>query len=66
MASRKALQQENIMLCEIIQRVRVELEQYYAQMKLMDLENGQLHQKAFIKDKRKAARSNLPLVRHAT
>jgi PHD/YefM family antitoxin component YafN of YafNO toxin-antitoxin module len=47
------------MLCKIIQRVRVELEQDYTQMKLMDLENEQLHQKAFAKDKRKAARSKL-------
>ena len=30
------------------------LEQDYAQMKLMDLENKRLHQKAFSKDQRKA------------
>lgn len=38
------------MLQEIIGQVRVELEQDYTQMKLMDLENEQLHQKAFAKD----------------
>ena len=39
------------MLHEIIRRVGVELEQDYAQMKLMDLENEWLCQKAFAKDK---------------
>jgi hypothetical protein len=58
-ASRKALRQDNIMLREIIQRVGVELEQDYAQMKLMDLENERLRQKAFAKDQQKAARSKL-------
>jgi hypothetical protein len=58
-ASRKVLRQENIMLREIIRRVGVELEQDYAQMKLMDLENERLRQKAFAKDKRKAAKRKL-------
>jgi hypothetical protein len=58
-ASRKALRQENIMLREIIGRVGVELEQDYAQMKLMDLENERLRQKAFAKDQRKAAKRKL-------
>jgi len=47
------------MLCEIIERVRVELEQDYTQMKLMDLENEWLCQKASAKDKQKAARRKL-------
>jgi hypothetical protein len=44
------------------------LEQDYAQMKLMDLENERLHQKAFGKDKRKAAKNKLASgqVRHMT
>ena len=37
----------------------MELEQDYAQMKLMDLENEQLHQKAFTKDQQKAVRKKL-------
>ena len=37
----------------------VELKQDYAQMKLMDLENEWLCQKAFAKDKQKAARRKL-------
>lgn len=47
------------MLCEIIEKVGVELEQDYAQMKLMDSENEQLCQKAFSKDQQKAARKKL-------
>jgi len=35
------------------------LEQDYAQMKLMNLENEQLHQKAFGKDQQKATRKKL-------
>ena len=37
----------------------MELEQNYAQMKLMDLENENLHQKAFAKDQQKAAKKRL-------
>ena len=58
-SSRRALREENAMLREVIERVGVELEQDYAQMKLMDLENKQLRQKAFAKDQRKAAKGKL-------
>jgi hypothetical protein len=53
-ASRRALREENAMLRDIITRVAMVLEQDYAQMKLMDLENERLRQKAFGKDQRKA------------
>ncbi len=44
------------MLRDIIEHIGVVLEQDYAQMKLMDLENERLHRKAFAKDQRKATR----------
>ena len=51
------------LLMKVIKQVGVELEQDYAQMKMMDLENNQLHQKAFTKAEK---RENLHLGRHAT
>ena len=51
------------MLQKVIKQVGVELEQDYAQMKMMDLENKQLHQKAFAKAEK---RENLHLGRRAT
>ena len=50
------LQEENATLRDIITCVTVVLEQDYAQMKLMDLENERLHQKAFSKDQWKATK----------
>jgi hypothetical protein len=47
------------MLRDIIEKAGVVLEQDYAQMKLMDLENERLRQKAFAKDQRKAVRKKL-------
>jgi hypothetical protein len=58
-ASRRALWEENAMLRDIIMRVAMVLEQDYAQMKLMDIENERLCRKAFGKDQRKA-RKKLP------
>lgn len=58
-ASRRALQEENMTLRSIIERVGVVLEHDYAQMKLMDLENERLRQKAFAKEQRKAAKQKL-------
>jgi hypothetical protein len=43
----------------IIEQVGIELKQDYAQMKLMDLENERLRQKAFAKEKQKATRKKL-------
>ena len=44
---------------DIISHVAMALEQDFAQMKLMDLENERLHQKAFSKDQWKAAKKKL-------
>jgi len=49
-ASHRALHEENAILQAIIEQVGVELEQDYAQMKLMDLENERLCQNAFAKE----------------
>jgi hypothetical protein len=54
-----SIQEENAMLQRIIDKVGVELEQDYTQMKLMDLENKNLCQKAFAKDQRKAVKKRL-------
>jgi hypothetical protein len=53
-SSRQALRTENMMLRDIIIQAGVALEEDYAQMKLMDLENERLRKRAFEKDKRKA------------
>jgi len=58
-ASRRALREENAALRDIITHVAIVLEQDYAQMKLMDLENERLRQKAFSKDQWKAAKKKL-------
>ena len=55
-ASRRALREENKMLWDILERAGVVLEQDYAQMKLMDLENERLRQKAFTKNQQKATK----------
>jgi hypothetical protein len=48
-ASRHALQEENSMLCDIIAQAGIVLEQDFAQMKLMELENERLRKRAFEK-----------------
>ncbi|KIL55149.1 hypothetical protein M378DRAFT_18199 [Amanita muscaria Koide BX008] len=58
-ASRRALRDENKMLRAMIVEVGWVLEQDYAQMKLMDLENERLRKKAFAKDQRKTAKRKL-------
>ena len=55
-ASRQALREENQMLRAIIEQAGLVLEQDYAQMKLMDMENERLRQKAFTKCQQKAAK----------
>jgi DDE superfamily endonuclease len=67
-ALRQALQSENMMLRDIIEKAGAVLERDYAQMKLMDLENERLRQKAFSKDKQKAAnkKQNSGQARHMT
>jgi len=67
-ASRRALREESMMLRDIIERVGVVLEQDYAQMKLMDLENERLRRKVFAKDQRKATRKKFATgqARHMT
>ena len=52
--SRQALRAENMMLRDIIIQAVIALEEDYAQMKLMDLENERLRKRAFEKEKRKA------------
>jgi hypothetical protein len=51
--SRKALRAENFMLRDIIAQAGIALEEDFAQMKLMDLENERLRKWAFEKDARK-------------
>jgi hypothetical protein len=58
-ASWQAFLEEHAMFQRIIDKIGVELQQDYAQMKLMDLENENLHQKAFGKDQQKAAKMRL-------
>jgi hypothetical protein len=53
-SSRQALRAENMMLRDIIVQAGIALEEDYAQMKLMDLENERLRKRAFGKEKRKA------------
>ena len=53
-ASRQSLRAENTMLRDIIVQAGIALEEDYAQMKLMDLENERLRKRAFEKEKRKA------------
>jgi hypothetical protein len=50
----QALRAENMMLQDIIVQVGITLEEDYAQMKLMDLENKRLRKQAFKKEKWKA------------
>jgi hypothetical protein len=52
-ASRQALRAENMMLRDIIKQAGVALEEDYAQMKLMDLENERLRKQVLEKGKRK-------------
>jgi hypothetical protein len=52
-SSRQALRAENIMLRDIIKQAGIALEEDYAQMKLMDLENERLRKRAFAKEKKK-------------
>jgi len=57
--SQQVLWEENQMLWQIIHQAGGVLERDYTQMKLMDLENKHLHEKAFAKDQWKAARQKL-------
>jgi hypothetical protein len=52
--SRQDLRAENMMLRDIIIQAGIALEEDYAQMKLMDLENERLRNQAFKKEKQKA------------
>jgi hypothetical protein len=52
-SSRQALRAENMMLRDIIVQAGIALEEDYAQMKLMDLENERLRKRAFQKEKQK-------------
>jgi DDE superfamily endonuclease len=52
-SSRQALRAENLMLRDIIVQAGIALEEDYAQMKLMDLENERLRKQAFRKAKQK-------------
>ena len=52
-SSRQALRAENMMLRDIITQAGIALEEDYAQMKLMDLENERLRKRAFEKEKQK-------------
>ena len=52
-SSRQALRAENMMLRDVIKQAGIALEEDYAQMKLMDLENERLRKKVFEKGKRK-------------
>ena len=53
-ASRKDLHTHNSDLLDLIRRCRQQIEADFAQMQLMDLENGRLHQLAFKKERKKA------------
>ena len=52
-SSQQALRAENMMLRDIITQAGIALEEDYAQMKLMDLENERLRKRAFEKEKQK-------------
>ena len=52
-SSWQALQVENMMLWDIIRQAGIALEEDYAQMKLMDLENGRLRKQVFKKETQK-------------
>jgi hypothetical protein len=56
-ASRQSLRAENMMLRDIIVQAGIALEEDYAQMKLMGLENERLRKRAFEKEKRKAQKN---------
>ena len=53
-ASRHDVRNENHMLREIIAKAAIALEQDYAQMKLMDLENEKLRKRAFAREEQKS------------
>ena len=66
-ASRPALQAENVMLRDIIAKASIALEQDFAQMKLMELENERLRKRAF--EKKGQKKQNMPTsgrARHMT
>ena len=50
-SSRQALRAENMMLRDVLKQTGIALEEDYAQMKLMDLENERLRKKVFEKGK---------------
>jgi DDE superfamily endonuclease len=52
-SSRQALRAENMTLRDIIKQAGIALEEDYAQMKLMDLENERLRKRVFEKEKQK-------------
>jgi hypothetical protein len=65
-SSRQALRAENKMLRDIITQAGVALEEDYAQMKLMDLENERLRKRAFQKERRKNLKLTSGRARHMT
>ena len=52
-SSRQQLRAENMLLRDIIRQAGIALEEDYAQMKLMDMENERLRKRAFEKERRK-------------
>jgi hypothetical protein len=64
-SSRQALRAENMMLRDIIVQAGIALEEDYAQMKLMDLENERLRKRAF-RRKSKKPRTNEAQDMHGT
>ncbi|KAF9219311.1 hypothetical protein BS17DRAFT_859235 [Gyrodon lividus] len=53
-ASHEPVRHQNVILRELVEALRGQVEHYYAQMKLMEMENGQLHQQAFAKQQGRA------------
>lgn len=66
-SSRQALRAENVMLRDIIRQAGIALEEDYAQMKLMDLENERLRKRVFEKENRsKQSKLTSARARHMT
>ena len=65
-SSRQVLRAENMMLRDIITQASISLEEDYAQIKLMDLENERLRKRAFEKENRKQSKQTSARARHMT
>ena len=66
-SSRQALRAENVMLRDIIRQAGIALEEDYAQMKLMDLENERLRKQVFERENRsKQSKLTSAQARHMT